>query len=363
MADNAVSSPFLTMVVVNFGFSLMNVLLKKVLDMGLSPLVFVTYRLLVSTIFLAPVGFFWERQSRPKLTLQILFSLFCSAVVGTSVTQYLFLLGIQYTSATFACAFVNLTPVLTFIMALPFGLERVNIRSNTGRAKVVGTVVCVGGAMLLTLYRGAPLFGNRSSDDVSVRETRLITTSSKGRPSGERWSLGTVALVVGSFLWSSWFLVQSKVSQRYPCQCSSTAIISFFGSIQSALLCLATSGWKPSAWALKGTLEILTVLYAGIVGSGLCYVGMSWCVKKRGPVFTAAFSPLIQIMAALIDIPFLHEQLHLGSLLGSMIVIIGLYTLLWGKRKEIKTSQEGQNPKEEDPQLHGLRVLGDPPCP
>ncbi|KAK3018204.1 hypothetical protein RJ639_002897 [Escallonia herrerae] len=36
------------------------------------------------------------------------------------------------------------------------------------------------------------------------------------------------------------------------------------------------------------------------------------------------------------DIPVLHEQLHLGSLLGSIIVIAGLYLLLWGKNKEMK---------------------------
>ena len=50
----------------------------------------------------------------------------------------------------------------------------------------------------------------------------------------------------------------------------------------------------------------------GIIGSGMCYVVMSWCVKKRGPVFTAAFSPLVQIMAAMFDIPILHEKLYLG---------------------------------------------------
>lgn len=49
-----------------------------------------------------------------------------------------------------------------------------------------------------------------------------------------------------------------------------------------------------------------------MIGSGLCFVGMAWCVKKRGPVFTAAFSPFIQIMAAMFDIPILHEQLHIG---------------------------------------------------
>lgn len=50
----------------------------------------------------------------------------------------------------------------------------------------------------------------------------------------------------------------------------------------------------------------------GMVGSGLCYVVMSWCVEKRGPVFTAAFSPVIQIVVAVIDVTLLQEQLHLG---------------------------------------------------
>ena len=50
----------------------------------------------------------------------------------------------------------------------------------------------------------------------------------------------------------------------------------------------------------------------GIVGSGLCYVVMSWCVKQRGPVFTAAFSPFIQAFVAVFDISILHEEVHLG---------------------------------------------------
>lgn len=57
----------------------------------------------------------------------------------------------------------------------------------------------------------------------------------------------------------------------------------------------------------------------GIVGSGLCYVVMSWCVKERGPVFTSAFSPLIQIFVAAFDITFLHEQIHLGRYVTMVI--------------------------------------------
>lgn len=49
-----------------------------------------------------------------------------------------------------------------------------------------------------------------------------------------------------------------------------------------------------------------------MVGSGLCYVGMSWCVKKKGPVFTAAFTPVTQIFVAMFDFSVLHEQIYLG---------------------------------------------------
>ena len=53
--------PVLVMVGIQFVFATINVLLKKVIDEGLNDLVFITYRLTVATIFLAPVAFFFER--------------------------------------------------------------------------------------------------------------------------------------------------------------------------------------------------------------------------------------------------------------------------------------------------------------
>ncbi|WCJ26686.1 nodulin MtN21 /EamA-like transporter family protein [Euphorbia peplus] len=358
--------PFFVMLTVELAFATVNILLKKVLDEGINHLVFITYRLSISAAFLGPIGYFKERNSRSKLTFRVSCYLFLSAIVGASLTQFFFLLGIQHTSATFSCAFINMVPVITFIMALPFGMETVDIKSNSGRAKLIGTLVCVGGAMVLTLYKGMPLFSH--SDTAATMEhgvKKLISSYTKTKKT-ESWTIGCVALVVGTLLWSSWFLLQSNIGKRYPYQYSSTAIMSLFGAIQSALLCLFISR-NLSIWVLKGKTEILTVLYAGMVGSGLCYVGMSWCVKKRGPLFTSAFSPLVQIMAAMFDIPILHEQLHLGSLLGSMIVIIGLYILLWGKSKEIenrttKLVQEAdQQNKEQDPQV--ITVSCDSRCP
>ncbi|XP_076912084.1 WAT1-related protein At3g30340-like [Bidens hawaiensis] len=335
--------PVLVMIAVQFTLATVNVVLKKVIVDGLDHLVFITYRLIIAAIFLAPVAFFFERKSEIKLTYNISFYLFLNAILGASLTQYLFLLGIQYTSATFSCAFLNVVPVITFIMSLPFGLERVNIKSNGGRAKVIGTLVCVGGATLLTFYKGMPLFNHHSymqatNESIHVQSIRRLSSVLATKKA--RWTSGSLALVAGTILWSAWFLVQSKIGKRYPLQYSSTAIMMFFRAVQSFVLSLFIHR-DLSLWILKGKVQILSILYVGIVGSGLCFVGISWGVKKRGPVFGAAFSPLVQILAAVIDIPFLHEPSHVGSLVGSAIVVAGLYILLWGKNKEL------QNPENE----------------
>ncbi|KAI3693734.1 hypothetical protein L1987_76686 [Smallanthus sonchifolius] len=333
--------PVLVMIAIQFTFATVNVLLKKVIVEGLDHLVFITYRLSVAAIFLVPVAFFFERKSETKLTYSIVFYLFLNAILGASLTQYLFLLGIQYTSATFSCAFLNMVPVITFIMSLPFGLERVNIKSNGGRAKVIGTIVCVGGATLLTLYKGMPLFNHHShvhpmNESIHVQSI-IRRLSSVLATKKARWTSGSLALVAGTIMWSSWFLVQSNIGKRYPLQYSSTAIMMFFGAVQSFALSLFIHR-DLSLWILKGKLEIFSILYVGIVGSGICFVGISWCVKKRGPVFSAVFSPLVQIIAAIFDIPLLHEPLHIGSLVGSTIVVVGLYILLWGKNIELQNS-------------------------
>jgi drug/metabolite transporter (DMT)-like permease len=57
------------------------------------------------------------------------------------------------------------------------------------------------------------------------------------------------------------------------------------------------------------------------VGSGLCYVAMSWCVKQRGPVFTAAFTPLLQIFVAVLDFTILKEEIYLGRLISFLFLL------------------------------------------
>ncbi|KAG4917325.1 hypothetical protein JHK82_054804 [Glycine max] len=315
--------PALVMIIVNLALAFVNIFLKKVLNEGVDYLTILTYRQAISAIFLTPIACFYER---------------------VTLTQCLYLIGLEYTSATFACAFLNMVPVFTFIMALPLGIEKVNMKNLSAKAKVLGTFVCIGGALMLILYKGVPLI-KQQPEHLADKGT-ITSPASKLK----KWIIGSLLLTAGCLLWSSWFLMQARISKKYPCQYSSTAILSSFAAIQSAILTLVIDR-SNAKWILKGKLEIMTVVYAGLVGSGLCYVAMSWCVKQRGPVFTSAFTPLLQMFVAVLDFSILHEEIYLGSIAGSVLVISGTYILLWGKSKEeeqsaVKGTQESQEDEE-----------------
>ncbi|KAH1045269.1 hypothetical protein GLYMA_09G284000v4 [Glycine max] len=245
--------PVLVMIIVNLALAFVNIFLKKVLNEGVDYLTILTYRQAISAIFLTPIACFYERKR--KLEGHIICLLFLSALVGVTLTQYLYLIGLEYTSATFACAFLNMVPVFTFIMALPLGIEKVNMKKLSAKAKVLGTFVCIGGALMLILYKGVPLI-NQQPEHIADKGT-IRSSASKLK----KWIIGSLLLTAGCFLWSSWFLIQASISKKYPCQYSSTAILSFFASIQSAILTLVIDR-SNAKWILKGKLEIMTVVYA-----------------------------------------------------------------------------------------------------
>nr|VDC58445.1 unnamed protein product [Brassica rapa] len=304
--DGKLWKAVIMMSIINIALSGVNVMFKKMLNQGVNRMVAATYRLAAGTLFLTPLAIFLERHNRPKLTGSILCSLFLSALLGTSLVQYFFLIGLQYTSSTFALAFSNMVPSITFAMALVFRQETLNIKNNIGRAKVLGTMICICGALVLTLYKGGSLTPQNAQAETQTSNSPTTAVTQK-------WAMGSVMLIISILIWSSWFIVQAKICRKYPCQYTSTAILSFFGVIQSALLSLISER-SISMWVVKEKFQVLALLYSGIVGSGLCYVGMSWCLQQRGPVFTSSFIPLIQVFAAFFSFSFLHEQIYCGSL-------------------------------------------------
>uniref|UniRef100_A0A0E0FZU7 WAT1-related protein n=1 Tax=Oryza nivara TaxID=4536 RepID=A0A0E0FZU7_ORYNI len=332
--------PVVAMLVFDTLFALMTALVKKALADGLNHVVFTTLRQFVAAVLLAPIAYFKERNTRPRFTTEIFAYMFMSALLGGLCAQYLFFLGLSYTTATLTATFSNMTPVFTFLIAIPLQLETVDVRSKAGLAKVIGTLMSVGGATLLGLYKGAALTHTTSS--VQEHGAKGITSNSSSI-SKERWMLGSVLLVLNCISFSLWMLLQGNLTKKYPAVFSSTAFMTSFSSMQAGVVALTTQR-RLSVWLIRGNIQIIAVVFAGVGVSGIGYVLMTWCIEKKGPVFTAGFMPLIQIMAALIDLFFLHEQIFLGSAIGAALVIGGLYLLLWDVRLGVE-EQSTINPR------------------
>lgn len=75
----------------------------------------------------------------------------------------------------------------------------------------------------------------------------------------------------------------------------------------------------------------------GIVCSGFTYYIQGVIMKDRGPVFVTAFSPLSMVIVAVLSSFILAEQMTLGRVLGAVVIVAGLYLVIWGKSKDYKS--------------------------
>jgi len=319
--------PLISQIMYQIAFAGMYIIARVSLINGMNHFVFMALRQIIATVAIAPFAYFLERKQRPPLTWTILFQIFLLAS-GITVTQNCYIQGLYYTSSTFGSAAQNLLPMFTFAMATLLRLERVNIRSLGGQAKVIGTVISVSGAMIMTLYKG-PVIKVLSSGV----EGHLMASNSKPK----NLVLGSI-LVFGSIVtWSASIVFQAPFLKKYPAQLSLTAFACFFGSLQSGLIAVIWERKKANIWDIGWNFKLLGVVYSGIMCSALGMYVQAWCITKRGPLFVAIFSPLGTVITAIMELIILHVYLRLGSVVGAIVIVLGLYTALWGKANDLAT--------------------------
>ncbi|KAI9087236.1 hypothetical protein K1719_030871 [Acacia pycnantha] len=329
--------PTMLMVVVQMTFAVVNVLYKLAINDGMNLRIVVAYRLVFATCFVAPLALILERNKRPKMTWSILFQASLCGLFGGVMSQNFYLEALALTSTTFASAMANLTPAVTFLMAVFFRLESLNLRTVAGKGKIVGTIIAISGAMILTFFKGVKI--EAGSFHVSLLHLHNRHMAPPQSASGSKTVLAALCSLGSSFSYALWLIIQTKMNKSYPCHYSSTALMSLIGSIISVALVLCLErDW--TQWKLGWNVRLLTAAYSGIVVSGIITVVMTWCVDKRGPLYVSAFNPLMLVFVAIAGFFMLYEKLYLGSMIGGLLIVCGLYVVLWGKGKERKKTNQ-----------------------
>ncbi|XLT54071.1 hypothetical protein HN873_046675, partial [Arachis hypogaea] len=290
-----------------FCFTGYHIVSRLALNIGVSKVVYPVYRNIIALLLLSLLAYFLEKNERPPLAFSLLFQFFLLALLGITANQGFYLLGLYYASPTLASAMQNSVPAITFVMASALGLEEVNIARIDGLAKILGTIASVGGATVITLYKGPPLLHLQTPQ---MQEDSYIHQSSI---KVQNWTWSCVY-----FTWTLFVLGCSDgfsgapVVKKYPAKLSLTSFTFFFGLVQF-LIIEAFLETHMERWKIISTEELLTILYAGIVSSEVVISLQTWCIQKGGAVCVAVFQPLQTFLVAIIAALILGDQLYSGG--------------------------------------------------
>uniref|UniRef100_A0ACD5XK35 Uncharacterized protein n=1 Tax=Avena sativa TaxID=4498 RepID=A0ACD5XK35_AVESA len=305
-------------------FSIVVVLLSKLaLNTGMEPFVLLAYRNLIGAAAVAPFAFVFERKSLKIPNLVECGWISINATFGVILAMGLYYYGLRNTNATYSVVFLNLIPIVTSLVAITLGAENLVFTSWPGKAKLFGIVACVGGTMVVSLYKGSILH-------------HPWPTNAAATPAVHHDMVAGTLFLCGSCLgYAFWFIIQVRLAKVFPSRYWATTLTCLSGSLQAFAIGILIDH-DTSAWRLKWDLQLLTVVYSGIFNTGVTFVLMSWAVKRRGPIYPSMFNSLAMVATVIMDSALLGTSIYLGSILGTLLVIVGLYAFLWGKGKELQ---------------------------
>ncbi|KAE8727834.1 WAT1-related protein [Hibiscus syriacus] len=300
--------PYLAMLFVQFIYAGMALFAKAAISKGMNPSVFVVYRQAFATITLAPFAFFFER---------------------LALSLNLYSVAIKYTTATFAAATTNTIPVLTLIIAVCLRTESIQVQKLPGFPKVFGSVSSLSGALVFAFVKGPDI--NFMNWYPSTHD-QTSDSAIKNHWVGE-WIEGCFIMLAGNTAWSMCLVLQSNIVKDYPAKLRLTALQCFFSCIQSSIWVIVSER-NPSAWKLGWDVHLLAVLYCGVIVAGITYWLQVWTIEKKGPVFTAIFTPLSLVIRAIFS-AFLWKE-KLGEVLQGLSYWFEGCTACCGTRRKKK---------------------------
>ncbi|XP_014523347.1 WAT1-related protein At5g40240 [Vigna radiata var. radiata] len=299
----------------------LNTLVKANLSKGMSNYVFVAYSNLFGFCFLLiATTLHYRNRSPTPLNNFILFRIFLIGFLSVSI-QTLAYAGLGYSSPTLISAIEDLLPAFTFIIAVVFRMEKLDLKLRSYQAKTIGTVVSIAGALTMTLYKGFAVTSN-------LMPNNLFLSSQQSQ-----WVLGAFLITTAAFCASVSLVIQTWTINDYPEELMLITIATSFSVILSFVVAFIAEQ-NPKAWILKPDMELVCILYSAIVVLSTRSVVYAWACRKKGAVYVAMFSPLGIVIALAMGIVFLGDTLYLGSVIGAATIAVGFYAVIWGQAQE-----------------------------
>lgn len=265
----------------------LNVSLSKWALQEFPPLAFTALRFGMASVLLPLI---LMRSEPPlKLPLRSLLPLTALGVVGNTIYQLGFILGLARTTATNSALVLAAMPLVVAGLAAAIGMERLSRRS------AIGLALATLGVVLVVTAKGVGFSSETFVGDILTLGAVLC------------WGTYTVGL------------------RRLHLPLSTLAITTWTVVLGSPLLVVAglpdlmTMDWSRTTWAGWGAL-----LYSVVLSLAVAYILWNRSVRMVGPNRTAIFTTLTPLVAMSSAMLILGEEPGASQLVGAAAIIAGI---------------------------------------
>jgi drug/metabolite transporter (DMT)-like permease len=206
-----------------------------------------------------------------------------------------FFYGLQYINASRASLIVALNPAVIGVASWLLFKERL------GRSKVLGISICIAGAGVVIVSRNPAL---------------LMAT-----PDAWKGDLLIFGCVVG---WGVYSLFSRRLNQSLgPLQTVTYSIL--IGTFMLWTLAAVRGELNWTALSDLGRPQWLSLIYLGVFGSALAYIGYYHGIRKIGATRSGVFIALNPLTAVILGALLLGEQLTPPMYVGAVLILAGIY--------------------------------------
>ena len=264
----------------------------KYVVQSIEPLESVFFRFLFSALVMLPFLVIYKRDKHPNFSQPKFIKHLIIVVLTAGIGYHIFFFAaLKFTSPTNTALIIALNPFFTAIG------ERFVNKENRSKRFYVGFFMSFAGAIWVIISRGSDGFVLPGKGELFCLIASLL------------WSVYTIlSKTTKEKEWDSYWI------GAYNYLFTSLLIIPF------ALNVLAVDYWQNvSVVAWKGIMYM--AIFPTAIGYTLFYIG----IQKKGSAWAAAFIYLVPSMTANLDLIFFGAEFTLSMVLGTTIVVAGLF--------------------------------------
>jgi drug/metabolite transporter (DMT)-like permease len=271
-----------------------NYIAGKIALRELSPLFLAGLRIGLAGVTMLPL-YAWERVRKRDRSLTVtarynIVQLLLLGLLGVTLNQFFFIIGLSRTSVAHAAILIGLTPIQVLIIAGLRGQERITAR------KAVGMAIALAGVAVLKAFE--PAAG-----------------------AGATW-LGDFFIVLTGLCFALFTVFGKEVTHQY-----STITMNTYAYVGGGVALLPLTLWEathqPLAHVSAGAW--LAAIYMALFPSVIAYLIYYHALAHMTASRVSAFSYLQPVFASIMGVAILRESLGAPVIGGGLVILAGVY--------------------------------------